>query len=83
MGFRFPGLSGEKGWESRCGVCPGRVELTQGGGTGLVSLRERFAVLGGALEAGAAGNDRRVAGTLPIARVVRTPSAPQYGAEGL
>ncbi|MGA4950902.1 hypothetical protein ACWCYK_15175 [Streptomyces lydicamycinicus] len=64
-------------------MCSGRVELTQGGGTGLVSLRERFAVLGGALEAGAAGNGWRVAGTLPIARVVRTPSAPQYGAEGL
>ncbi|WP_432146945.1 histidine kinase dimerization/phosphoacceptor domain-containing protein [Streptomyces sp. bgisy084] len=34
-------------------------------------------LMGGALEAGAAGNGWRVAGTLPIAPVVRTPSAPQ------
>lgn len=48
----------------------------KGGGTGLVGLRERFAVLGGALEAGAAGNGWQVTGTLPLAPVVQPPSVP-------
>ncbi|MGW7416989.1 sensor histidine kinase [Streptomyces sp. NPDC054863] len=37
----------------------------QGGGTGLVGLRERFTVLGGELTAGPCGDGWRVTGTLP------------------
>ncbi|WP_327352668.1 sensor histidine kinase [Streptomyces sp. NBC_01304] len=42
------------------------VEDREGGGTGLAGLDERFALLGGALEAGPDGTGWQVTGTLPL-----------------
>ena len=56
------------------GGSPSQNAVVQGGGHGLVGLRERMEVLGGTLEAGPADGGWRLAATIPIAAAVRAPA---------